>query len=333
MMKRYILLPLLSALIPNMVLGASASYSKLLHEKQRKMEQLEKCMGASKGLQVAGVSTLGLTAVGVAGNIYEAKTIKENESTIKSKQKTLEGLDAKLQAKKEEKIKKEAEKSKKEEEKTKKEEIEQQEDIKPEIDEGKEEISAIKTTDFETVEDFDSFVDSLSVEEVTIGSSISIPTELLLNENVSSEIENWKSYCDSACGQSSSIHCVSEKVDEKQVDDKTVYTCLIDKCEFEGTKFKKSEDELTCEPITPVQNVHESEDITFVSAAMQLVNKGKQEETVHLKMPEGVNIQSGTPNNLSGSITYVQPNPNAIETPHIRIKSIDADEAKKDSES
>lgn len=92
-----------------MCLGASARYTQLVREKQRKMEQLEKCMGASKGLKIAGVSTIGLTAVGVAANIAEAKTIKTNEKAIEKKNKEIESAQKALGDKKAEIAKKEAE--------------------------------------------------------------------------------------------------------------------------------------------------------------------------------------------------------------------------------
>ena len=81
-MKKYFLFGLMVAIMPNLCCGASARYTQLVREKQQKMEELEKCMGSSNGLKIAGISTLGLTAVGVAGNIYEAKEIKKNVATI-----------------------------------------------------------------------------------------------------------------------------------------------------------------------------------------------------------------------------------------------------------
>ena len=92
-MKKYFLLGLIIAIAPNVCFGAGARYTQLVREKQRKMEELEKCMGSTKGLKIAGLSTLGLTAVGVAGNVVEAKKIDEYESGIKSKEKELEKLD------------------------------------------------------------------------------------------------------------------------------------------------------------------------------------------------------------------------------------------------
>ena len=81
-MKKYFFPILLISILPGIAFGASARFTQLVREKQQKMEQLEKCMGASKGLKIAGVSTLGLTAVGVAGNIAEAKMIDSNTKTI-----------------------------------------------------------------------------------------------------------------------------------------------------------------------------------------------------------------------------------------------------------
>ena len=88
-LRKYILPILLISILPGICFGASARYTQLVREKQRKIEQLEKCMGTNKGLQIAGISTLGLTAVGVAGNIAEAKIIKKNEKTLEKQNTTL----------------------------------------------------------------------------------------------------------------------------------------------------------------------------------------------------------------------------------------------------
>jgi len=69
--------------MPSLCLGASARYTQLVREKQRKMAELEKCMGATNGLKIAGISTLGLTAVGVVGNIAEAQKLNELDADIK----------------------------------------------------------------------------------------------------------------------------------------------------------------------------------------------------------------------------------------------------------
>ena len=88
-LRKYILPILLISILPGICFGASARYTQLVREKQRKIEQLEKCMGTNKGLQIAGISTLGLTAVGVAGNIAEANIIKKNEKTLEKQNTTL----------------------------------------------------------------------------------------------------------------------------------------------------------------------------------------------------------------------------------------------------
>jgi hypothetical protein len=88
-MKKYFLIGLIIAIAPNFCFGAGARYTQLVREKQRKMEELEKCMGATKGLKIAGLSTIGLTAVGVAGNIAEAKKRDDLAASIESADKQL----------------------------------------------------------------------------------------------------------------------------------------------------------------------------------------------------------------------------------------------------
>lgn len=104
-MKKYFLLGLMIAIAPDICFGAGARYTQLVREKQRKMEELEKCMGATNGLKIAGLSTIGLTAVGVAGNVAQAKKLDEYESGIESKQKELEKVNKDI-AEKEAEIKK-----------------------------------------------------------------------------------------------------------------------------------------------------------------------------------------------------------------------------------
>lgn len=109
-MKKYFLLGLIVAIAPNICFGAGARYTQLVREKQRKMEELEKCMGSSKGLKIAGLSTIGLTAVGVAGNIAEAQKLQEYDDAIAKKNKDIETKEKAIVAENE-KIKKiEAEK-------------------------------------------------------------------------------------------------------------------------------------------------------------------------------------------------------------------------------
>lgn len=83
-MKKYFLIGIIMAIVPNICFGASARFTQLAREKERKMAELEKCMGSTKGLKIAGISTLGLSAVGVAANVVEAKKIKDYDSSIES---------------------------------------------------------------------------------------------------------------------------------------------------------------------------------------------------------------------------------------------------------
>ncbi len=102
-MRKYFLIGLLVSLMPNICLAYGPRYTQLVREKERKMAELEKCMGSTKGLKIAGVSTLGLTAAGVAGNIAEASAIKSYDKKIdkakddiKKAQKAVDEKDAEL---------------------------------------------------------------------------------------------------------------------------------------------------------------------------------------------------------------------------------------------
>lgn len=110
-MKKYFLLGLIVAIAPNICFGAGARYTQLVREKQRKMEELEKCMGSSKGLKIAGLSTIGLTAVGVAGNIAEAQKLQEYDDAIAKKNKDIETKEKAIVAEQEKIAKKQQEKS------------------------------------------------------------------------------------------------------------------------------------------------------------------------------------------------------------------------------
>ena len=89
-MRKISFIGLLIALAPSLCMGESLRVNRLVQEKQRKMAELEKCMGSTKGLKIAGISTLGLTAVGVAGNVVEAKKIKDYDTKIASTDKSIE---------------------------------------------------------------------------------------------------------------------------------------------------------------------------------------------------------------------------------------------------
>lgn len=61
----------------------------LLDEKQQKIKQLEKCEGKKQGWMIAGISTIGLTAVGVVGNVVLANKSKNIDSAINSEKSLL----------------------------------------------------------------------------------------------------------------------------------------------------------------------------------------------------------------------------------------------------
>ena len=91
-MKKHFLFGLMVAILPNICFGVSNHYTQLVREKQRKMAELEKCMGSTQGLKIAGLSTIGLTAVGVSANISEAKKIEEYDDAIEKKDKDIETI-------------------------------------------------------------------------------------------------------------------------------------------------------------------------------------------------------------------------------------------------
>lgn len=89
-MKKIFVFGLIASLVPCIGFAENPQITRLMREKQNKIEQLEKCMGSTKGLKIAGISTLGLTAVGVAGNIAEASAIKKYDSQIEATDKKIE---------------------------------------------------------------------------------------------------------------------------------------------------------------------------------------------------------------------------------------------------
>ena len=69
--------------------SGNAQISRLMTEKQQKLEQLEQCTKKVTGFKVAGISTLGLTAVGIGGNIALASKEKGLEYQIEKRQNEL----------------------------------------------------------------------------------------------------------------------------------------------------------------------------------------------------------------------------------------------------
>lgn len=86
-MKKAIISSLILSLIPGFCLGVNDRIYKLMQEKQAKMEKLEKCQGTTKNLKIAGISTLGITAVGVGANIAEAVVLKNTKEDVEKAKK------------------------------------------------------------------------------------------------------------------------------------------------------------------------------------------------------------------------------------------------------
>ncbi len=89
------------AIVPSICFGQSVRFTNLVREKERKMAELEKCLGSTQGLKIAGLSTLGLTAVGVAGNIYEAQKINDYDTQTQKVEKKIESVQKDIDAKQE----------------------------------------------------------------------------------------------------------------------------------------------------------------------------------------------------------------------------------------
>jgi len=85
-MKKYIIFGLMISLVGGACFAQHPRIAQLIAEKQAKMEKLEKCQGTTKKLKIAGISTLGVTAVGVGANIAEAVVLKDAKSKLAESQ-------------------------------------------------------------------------------------------------------------------------------------------------------------------------------------------------------------------------------------------------------
>jgi len=110
-MKKTFVFCLIASLVPGLGFAENPQITRLMREKQAKMEQLEKCMGSTKGLKIAGISTLGLTAVGVAGNIAEASAIKKYDSQIEATDSKIEKTQQEIEEKRDKIAREEEEKA------------------------------------------------------------------------------------------------------------------------------------------------------------------------------------------------------------------------------
>ncbi len=59
--------------VPSDGVQMTAQIRRLLDQKEEKIKQLEACEGKKRGWMIAGISTIGLTAVGVGVNIAQAE--------------------------------------------------------------------------------------------------------------------------------------------------------------------------------------------------------------------------------------------------------------------
>ena len=83
-MKKVIISGLIVSLLPTMCPAVYTRISDLVAEKQQKLNKLEKCQGTTKNLKIAGLSTLGITAIGVGANIAEAVVLNDYKDQVKT---------------------------------------------------------------------------------------------------------------------------------------------------------------------------------------------------------------------------------------------------------
>ncbi|MBR4806380.1 MAG: hypothetical protein IKZ64_01010, partial [Alphaproteobacteria bacterium] len=74
----------------------TSQIQRLISEKQEKVSKLEECDGKRKGFMIAGISTIGLTAVGVGLNIVQANKSNKLSEQIEEKNLELEKQQAKI---------------------------------------------------------------------------------------------------------------------------------------------------------------------------------------------------------------------------------------------
>ena len=91
----------------------TSQISRLMQEKDEKIKRLEKCDDKRKGWMIAGISTIGLTAVGVGVNIAQAKSNKLSDQIddakieLKKAESDLDNLNDKIAAQERENAKRE----------------------------------------------------------------------------------------------------------------------------------------------------------------------------------------------------------------------------------
>ena len=74
----------------------NAEISRLIAEKNQKFAKLEQCMKKTKGFKIAGISAIGLTAAGTAGNVMLHNKNKDLQKQIVSTKDNIVKQEAKL---------------------------------------------------------------------------------------------------------------------------------------------------------------------------------------------------------------------------------------------
>lgn len=72
--------------------------AELTHQKLDKIAQLEQCQKSTKGLKIAGITTLGISTIGIAANIGEAVKIKKLDDELSSIETQKKNLKNKIDA-------------------------------------------------------------------------------------------------------------------------------------------------------------------------------------------------------------------------------------------
>ena len=91
---------------------ASADYldnkiADLTKQKLDKIAKLEQCQKSTKGLKIAGITTLGVSAIGIGANIGEAMKLNKLDDQIETAETTKSNLDRQISVAEKEKVKKE----------------------------------------------------------------------------------------------------------------------------------------------------------------------------------------------------------------------------------
>ena len=92
-MRKFIVFVSLLAILPCIsVADETNRVQELITLKQSKLEKLKKCKGTTKNLKIAGLSTLGITTVGIGVNIAEAVILKQKQNDLAKAKKPAETL-------------------------------------------------------------------------------------------------------------------------------------------------------------------------------------------------------------------------------------------------